>query len=868
MNSDYEYKVSVIVPVYNAKKYLAECLDSLIAQTMEKNDLEVLLIDDGSADSSLEICRQYAQSFPFFKVFHKQNGGVSSARNFGISNAGGKYLMFLDSDDTLECGTIKHVTDFFNSCYEKTDVVTYREITTINGIEQPLHFRFKTLDKTGIYDLDKYPFAVQTRVSICTKNLFENNVLFDEEMSYHEDQKYIAKLLEDKLTLGFCNEAVYYWRRNDGGIMKSSSSPVKVFEAAVHLWEDIFGKYDEVPQYYQAMFLHDMNWKIKENVFFPYHYNEKEFSRAMERIKALLRKTDIEIIRKHPAVNRFHAYYYLRLKGAALTGFAQKDSIRIFCEDKCIYSRSDVETILCYIKIFDGKLKFDAFLKSPIFDFLEKPVLKLIITEDSGNIREKDIDLFESAGSYYKSKTKTNLYWGFVFEEKIKENCRIDFKVFIDGCPLSVCWWLMDSCGISKENPVLAAKHYKLTMTGNSLRIEKTNEKDYRNIIDEVKKAADGKNAFFLDGLCAYYNKKIWLYYDCSGVEKDNAYWQFRNDIKKDDGISRYYVYANGISSHQYLFEDFKENVIEFGSTVHKLLFLASDKIITAYIEDKNINPFEPEQYKLFRHLANHEIIYLQHGILHAHLPWKYAPGRIAADRIVVSSYYELDNFKNTYNFPEYMLVPTGMSRFGMIDKDCPQTDKILFAPSWRNHLIGAEVGNKWTLTEEPFLSSDYYKGINSLLNSEKLEALLEKYNLTLDFKIHPIFVPYLPLFENKNERVNFITEQIKEEEYKIIITDFSSFIFDFVYLQRPIIYYVPDYTDFKAGLNQYRELDIPFEKAFGKLTLTADDLIGETEKICMNNFETEDIYKDRMQGFFIENEKPAQALYEYLTNQ
>ncbi len=89
--------ISVIIPVYNAEKYLRSCIDSVLAQTYK--DFELLLIDDGSKDSSGVICDEYAAQDARVRVFHKENGGVSSARNLGLDNAQGKYLMFLDSDD-------------------------------------------------------------------------------------------------------------------------------------------------------------------------------------------------------------------------------------------------------------------------------------------------------------------------------------------------------------------------------------------------------------------------------------------------------------------------------------------------------------------------------------------------------------------------------------------------------------------------------------------------------------------------------------------------------------------------------------------------------------------------------------------------
>ena len=92
--------ISVIVPVYNTEKYLHRCVDSILAQTF--TDFELLLIDDGSTDSSGAICDEYAQKDSRVRVFHKENGGVSSARNLGLDKAKGKWVTFVDSDDWIK----------------------------------------------------------------------------------------------------------------------------------------------------------------------------------------------------------------------------------------------------------------------------------------------------------------------------------------------------------------------------------------------------------------------------------------------------------------------------------------------------------------------------------------------------------------------------------------------------------------------------------------------------------------------------------------------------------------------------------------------------------------------------------------------
>lgn len=111
--------VSVIVPVFNSKNFLAEALDSVLAQTYE--NLEVVLIDDGSTDGSGEICDRYAAKDKRFRVYHQANQGVSATRNAGLDLATGDFLAFLDSDDAYEPEAIAAMMDAM--AREKVDVV-------------------------------------------------------------------------------------------------------------------------------------------------------------------------------------------------------------------------------------------------------------------------------------------------------------------------------------------------------------------------------------------------------------------------------------------------------------------------------------------------------------------------------------------------------------------------------------------------------------------------------------------------------------------------------------------------------------------------------------------------------------------------
>ena len=102
-------KVSIIVPVYNAEKYLCECVDSILSQTL--TDLEVILVDDGSADSSPVICDGYAERDKRVKAIHQKNSGAAAARNHGMNIAQGEYIAFVDSDDWIDADMYKRMVD-------------------------------------------------------------------------------------------------------------------------------------------------------------------------------------------------------------------------------------------------------------------------------------------------------------------------------------------------------------------------------------------------------------------------------------------------------------------------------------------------------------------------------------------------------------------------------------------------------------------------------------------------------------------------------------------------------------------------------------------------------------------------------------
>ena len=872
--NEYKYKVSIIVPVYNVETYLRACLDSLIAQTIDHSQMEVLLINDGSTDTSLEICYEYAQSDFIFKVFDKENEGVSATRNFGIRHAQGKYIMFLDSDDTYTPKTVQLVTDFFDKHYDEIDVVSYYDQYYENGRKLAPHMRYKYLTHTGIYDLKDTVFAMQVRLNICVKNRFEDNLLFDEDMMYQEDQKYCCHMLADKLKLGFVKEAQYNYMKNDSGIVMTSTNVITIFDHSIAFFEGVFGLYpDHVPEYYQQLFLHDCGWKLKQHCLFPYQYQGEEFERQYARLIALMKRLDVDAIMRAPTVDNFHKYYFLELtRKDDIMVYPDTDEISVLYNDQVLRKETSCEIIVNKIVANGSRLKFLAMFKSMYGSFTGQPGIYVQETA-GGQVTERRLRPFVSSDSYYKARELTNTFWSFYYEPDMNHVDAFEIFIEVGGIRYPARYYFMPNTALfngAKRTTTLMGTH-SLTFKDGVFTLTPLGENSRRQLINAYTKTVKDKTIISIRNEAVKYgDKRIWLYYDCKNVKGDNGYYQFEHDALMDDGIERYYISNNPPEfMREYVRPDLYPKVVMYGSIKHKIMFVSCEKILTAFIEPYNYNPLTGEEYRQLSDLMHYELIYLQHGILHATLPWKYTPERSLADKVVVSSYFEQENFRQHYNFREQDILPTGMGRFERIAPKAPVEEgaprRILFAPTWRQYLISQAADGTWIPEEKKFAESNYFRHFNDFLNSEALAEALEEHNCILEVKMHPIFEIYEPLFSVQSERIKMVNTIGNQNDYAMFITDFSSFTFDFAYCKLPIMYFVPDMYEFNAGLNQYRKLDLPFEKAFGPLVTDAEEAVAQVIAVMEQDFLPEPLYQERMDTFYLPMKDPCGDLYKLL---
>ena len=224
--------ISIIVPIYNAERFLEECLESICRQTCK--DLEILLIDDGSADSSPQICERFAEKDSRVRFFQKENGGPSDTRNYGIERASGDYIMFFDSDDYAEPTLCEKLLQAIESAKADFAMCGYYNVATARTTQRLLfegsrEFRDKSyredilVPTLGLVGKGLKNSEKLDKLTSVWARLYRRDIIVNYNIRYIDLKKVPSECL--LFNLNYClhagsavyvNEPLYYYRRNTG----------------------------------------------------------------------------------------------------------------------------------------------------------------------------------------------------------------------------------------------------------------------------------------------------------------------------------------------------------------------------------------------------------------------------------------------------------------------------------------------------------------------------------------------------------------------------------------------------------------------------------------------------------------------------
>lgn len=214
-------KVSIIIPIYNIKEYMSDSVNSAMMQTYK--DIEIILVDDGSTDGSGEMCDEYGEKDSRIKVIHKENGGLSSARNAGLDAAEGEYILFLDGDDYLALNAAEYALSIAKRT--DADIIQYGYIETIESFT-PNHINgtggAEVIKDTKSFYGKLYEIGGEA-ASACTK-LYKRS-MFDrfrfKEGILHEDEELITRQLREVGSIAYIPDKLYYYVTRKGSIIRS-----------------------------------------------------------------------------------------------------------------------------------------------------------------------------------------------------------------------------------------------------------------------------------------------------------------------------------------------------------------------------------------------------------------------------------------------------------------------------------------------------------------------------------------------------------------------------------------------------------------------------------------------------------------------
>lgn len=292
-------KISIIIPVYNADKYLENCLDSILCQTY--TNFELILINDGSQDMSFQICEHYEKSDSRIRLYNQKNSGASSARNKGLSLATGKYVIFIDSDDLLDKDMLEFLIN--NAKAEKADIsVCGYRVRTIDNKEIKYYDsqQRKTLnmEQTIIEFLLNDGFGIGLWNKLFKRKLLQD-IVFSTDIIINEDKKFIFDAILNSKRNIFVDKCKYNYIKRDNSITSSKFSlknfdPLKVNEYIRKKTVNInFSDKENILKANEIITL------IRLNRTLTFSKDKKKYKKELKKIRKEIKKVNIKLIKQY-----------------------------------------------------------------------------------------------------------------------------------------------------------------------------------------------------------------------------------------------------------------------------------------------------------------------------------------------------------------------------------------------------------------------------------------------------------------------------------------------------------------------------------------------------------------------------------------
>jgi len=809
------YKYSVVSAVYNVDKYLEEYFQSITNQTLifEKH-IHLIMVDDGSTDNSANIIKKWQTKYPNnITYIKKENGGQSSARNLGMNHIKAPWVTFIDPDDFLDVRYFEKVDKFLqknqnqNFAMIACNLIFYFDNKETFLNTHPLNYKFRK--KESIFqtnNLDNHIHLATNTAFFKSKMIKEKQIKFDEKIKPNfEDAHFVNTFLllesvsEQKSFVGFLRDAKYFYRKRADGSSTLDTSWQKrtlFFDVLKYGCLDLLKTSSKLYQGKIPLY-------IQRTILYHLIWYFKVIVNNSERID-FLTKNELENFKK--LLNEIFFYIDIEtIQNFDLAGISYYQKLGWLKN----YKNYMAEDCIVYIEKYD-KEKNQVLLK--YFYYNESIEL--------WNINKKEI-----LPSFSKIRDYTFLDEVFILEKLV---------------------WLP-----LENNSILDA-------TINSKKvIWSLNGKQYKETIhieDIVNNFSNPTENYINRYIFSKFNN-AWLFIDRDTQADDNAEHLYRY-VKLNYPKKNIFFILRKDSHDWERLENEGFNLIAFTSFSHIISLFKSSYMISSHA-DAYVTDFIPRRF--FKSILNFKFIFLQHGITMNDLSGWLNPKQINIFVTASKQEYEsivLDHTPYTYTKKEVVL--TGFPRHDELMRNKHKEENtILIMPTWRQYLLGSVVGrgNKRAINKD-FANTLYAKHWKSLLHSQELKDLVNKYNYKVIFFPHANIQPYISFFDlPKHIECLSHNQTTIQELFKksiVMVTDYSSVAFEIAKLHREVLYYQFDYKEFFTNGHVFQKGYFDYKRdGFGSVCYKEKELIEELEQILNNNGEPRDKYLKRIENFF-----------------
>ena len=797
-----EYTYSVVSAVYNAEKYLDAFFESLTSQTIDGKRLKLIMVDDGSTDSSAKVIAKWKQRFPeLIDYYHRENGGQASARNMGLAHVDTDWVTFIDPDDFVSETYFEEVDKTLSAHpdiqFVTCRIVFYNETKDEYFDRHPLRGEFK--NDVSLFNVtdDYLPITLSASKSFFRmREIGDGNGLFDEEIKPNfEDAHFLNKYLLslDDGRVAYLRKPIYYYRKRDNGTSTLDSSwgtsdkfSTVLEKGYISLLEYAENEYGYVPFYIQRTILYDLQWYFKQLVGheeMTQHFKDEglknTFWKDLEKIFSYI---DAENIEDMPG-----GWLNYEMKYACTT----------------LFKGTRPKEQIMYVERIDYKSQ--------------------LIEIRSLNM---DYELY-SNGKQLKPL-------------EVKRVSRVLFGN--EFYSLYMSWF-----SLSAANSTLS---YKVKDGAGGLRLS-IRGKQYGHHVQMSQ-----VNTIYRTGWHEYQQdpSSIWLFMDRDTQADDNAEHLYRWVKNNHPEQKAYFVLRKEAKDWQRLSnEGFA--LVAFGTKEHEALLRKCSTIISSHADGFVHSYFGDNFFKSKR------FIFLQHGVTHNNISG-WINGK-PIDLLIAAAEQEYSSIRETGS--TYCLTPrqvclSGFPRHDALLKQTAKRRCILIMPTWRNKLSGEKIGiGNIRVLNDDFGKSEYKKKWESFLNSSTLRSIAQSANVDIVFYPHTNTFPYIEngtfsipdYIEIAGNQTGASIQQLFVDA-EIMITDYSSTAFETAYLGKECLYYQFDSEEFFSGMQAYSKGYFDHRRdGFGPVVDTEEALLKCLEDCAARNFVPEDEYAKRMSGFF-----------------